>query len=129
MSTGLARRIATVPGVRRVIADVALPVQLITGAPAGSGGGASAVRAASGHPWSAAALTPFALQAGAPPTSAGEVVLDAALARATGTGPGQRVRLVLPDGVRTFTVTGIAQGPAARSSGWRSPGPWWPGRR
>ena len=113
VSTGLARRIAVLPGVRRVIADVAVPVQLIAGAPAGSGDGATAVRATSGHPWSAAALTPFILQAGAPPMSAGDVVLDAALARATGTRPGQSVRLVVPDGVRTFTVTGIAQGPAA----------------
>jgi putative ABC transport system permease protein len=113
VSTGLARRIAAVPGVRRVIADVTLPVQLITGAPAGPGGGAATVRAASGHPWSASALTPFTLQAGAPPASAGDVVLDAALAGATGTGPGQRVRLVVPDGVHAFTVTGIARGPAA----------------
>jgi putative ABC transport system permease protein len=108
LSAGLAQRIAAVPGVRRVIADLAVPVQLL----AGTGGGATAVRAVSGHPWSAAALTPFTLQAGSPPASAGDVVLDAALAQATGTRPGQQVRLVVPDGVRTFTVTGIAQGPA-----------------
>jgi putative ABC transport system permease protein len=112
VSTGLARRIAAVPGVRRVVADVAVPVQLIAGAPARTGR-ATAVRVVSGHPWSAAALTPFALQAGAPPASAGDVVLDAALARAAGTRPGQTVRLVVPDGVRAFTVTGIARGPAA----------------
>ena len=113
MSAGLARRIAAVPGVRRVVADVAVPVQLIAGAPEGTGGSATAVRAVSGHPWSAAALTPFTLQAGTPPASAGDVVLDVALARSTGTRPGQRVRLVVPDGVHTFTVTGIARGPAA----------------
>ena len=113
VSTGLARRIAAVPGVRRVVADVAVPVQLIAGAPAWADGTAMAVRAVSGHPWSAAALTPFTLQAGEPPTSAGDVVLDAAVARSTETKPGQTVRLVVPDGVRTFTVTGIAHGPAA----------------
>ena len=113
MSTGLARRIAAVPGVRRVVADVAVPVQLIAGAPARADGSATAVWAVSGHSWSAAALTPFTVQAGAPQASAGEVVLDAALARSTGTRPGQRVRLVVPDGVRTFTVTGIVRGPAA----------------
>lgn len=100
VSTGLARRIAAVPGVRRVVADVAVPAQLIAGVPARASSGATAVRAVSGHPWSAAALTPFTVQAGTPPASAGDVVLDAALARATGTRPGQRVRLVVPDGVR-----------------------------
>jgi len=113
VSTALAARIAAVPGVRRVVTDVAVPVQLITGGPGGTGGSAAVARPASGHPWSAAALTPFTLQAGGPPTSAGEVVLDAASARATGIRPGQKVRLVVPDGVRTFTVTGIAYGPAA----------------
>jgi putative ABC transport system permease protein len=109
----LAGRIAAVPGVRRVVADVTVPVQLSAGTPTGTRGPATAARTASGHPWSAAALMPFTLQAGAAPASAGDVVLDAAAARAAGAGPGQKVRLVLPDGVHTFTVTGIARGPAA----------------
>ncbi len=104
MDAGLARRIAAMPGVRRVVADTAVPVQVVAAA------GDSAV--AAGHPWSAAALAPFTLQAGAPPATAGEVVLDVALAQATGLRPGQAVRLVLPGGVHTFTVTGIAHGPA-----------------
>ncbi len=104
IDAGLARRIAAVPGVRRVVADTAVPVQVVAAA------GDSAV--AAGHPWSAAALAPFTLQAGAPPATAGEVVLDVALAQATGLRPGQAVRLVLPGGVHTFTVTGIAHGPA-----------------
>src|SRR6516162_10780764 len=79
VSAALAGRIAAVPGVRRVVPDMTLPVQLV-----GAGGSAAAMLGASGHPWSAAALTPFTLQAGAAPASAGEVVLDAALARATG---------------------------------------------
>lgn len=107
VSISLAARLAAVPGVRRVVTDVTVPVQLITGGP---GGSATAARPASGHPWPAAALMPFTLQAGVPPTSAGEVVLDAALARATGTRPGQKVRLVVPDGGHAFTVTGIAEG-------------------
>jgi len=112
VSTGLAQRIAAVPGVRRVVTDVTVPMQLITGTPAGTSSRSASVRAVSGHPWPAAALTPFTLRAGTPPTSAGEVVLDATLARATGLRPGQKVRLVVPDGVHTFTVTGIAHGPA-----------------
>ena len=58
VSMSLARRIAAVPGVRRVVADVSVPVQLIAGTPAGTRGRGTATRAASGHPWSAAALTP-----------------------------------------------------------------------
>jgi putative ABC transport system permease protein len=112
VSTGLAPRIAAVPGVRRVVTDVSVPLQLADGTATGTTG-RGVVLAASGHPWSAAALMPFSLQAGAAPASAGDVVLDTALARAVGSRPGQRVRLVLPDGVRTFTVTGIARGAAA----------------
>jgi putative ABC transport system permease protein len=113
VNAALAGRIAAVPGVRRVMPDVTVPVQLTARTPGGTNGNATAAWTASGHPWSAAALAPFTLQAGVPPTSAGDVVLDAALARATGTRPGQAVRLVVPDGVHTFTVTGIARGPAA----------------
>jgi putative ABC transport system permease protein len=108
----LARRIAALPGVRRVVPDVTVPAQLTARTPGGTNGNATTAWTASGHPWSAAALAPFTLQAGVPPTSAGDVVLDAALARATGTRPGQAVRLVVPDGVHTFTVTGTARGPA-----------------
>jgi len=108
VSTALAGRIAAVPGVRRVVPDVTVPVQLVR-----EGGGRAVMLGASGHPWPAAALTPFPLQSGTEPSSAGEVVLDAALTRATGTRPGQAVRLVVPDAVHTFTVTGIAAGPAA----------------
>jgi putative ABC transport system permease protein len=108
VSVGLAQRIAAVPGVRRVVPDAAVPVQF-----AGVGGGAAAMLGVPGHPWSAAALTPFIVRSGAPPASAGEVALDAATARATRARRGQAVRLVLPDGVHTFTVTGIVQGPAA----------------
>ena len=113
VSAGLARRIAALPGVRRVVPDVTVPVQLTARTPGSSSGNVTAAWTASGHPWSAAALAPFTLRAGVPPTSAGDVVLDAALAMATGTRPGQMVRLVLPDGAHTFTVTGIARGPAA----------------
>jgi len=96
VSAGLAGRIAVIPGVRRVVPDVTVPVQVA----AGSG----AILGASGHPWPAA---------GTPPSADGQVVVDTALARAAGTRPGEALRLVLPDGVHTFMVTGIAEGPAA----------------
>jgi putative ABC transport system permease protein len=81
---GLARRIAAVPGVRRVVADVTVPTQLVAAS------GAGAIVSVSGHPWSAAALTPFSLQAGTAPAASGEVVLGAAAARAAGWHPAGR---------------------------------------
>jgi len=66
VSTALAGRIAAVPGVRRVVPDVTVPVQLVR-----EGGGRAVMLGASGHPWPAAALTPFPLQSGTAPSSAG----------------------------------------------------------
>lgn len=93
LDAGLATRAAALPGVRAAIADVATPTQVL-------GAGAQV------HPWSAAALAPFRLRAGTAPTAADQVVLDARL----GAHPGEQVRLTLPSGVRTFTVSGIAGG-------------------
>jgi putative ABC transport system permease protein len=105
VGAGLADRIAAVPGVRRVVADWTVPAQLITPG-AGSAPGALML---SGHPWSAAVLTPFVLRAGGPPATGGQVVLGSVAARAADARPGQSVRLVVPSGVETFTVTGVAQ--------------------
>ena len=63
---------------------------------------------ASAHPWSAAALAPFALRAGKAPATDAELVLDASTAASTGAHTGDRLRLTLPSGVSTFTVSGIA---------------------
>lgn len=112
VNVGLVPRIAAVPGVLQVVADMTIPAQIIAAATTGTAGSA-AVAAASGHPWAAATLTPFTLQTGKPPTSADDVVLDAALAQATRIQTGQRAQLILPDGVHTFTVTGTVRGPAA----------------
>ncbi len=108
VGTGLAERIATVPGVQRVVADWTVPSQLITPRPT-SGAGPLTL---SGHPWSSAVLTPFVLQSGEPPATADQVVLGSAVARAVGARPGQSARLVVPSGVETFTVTGVAQSQA-----------------
>ncbi len=103
----LSGRIATLAGVQAVVADSAVPIEVVAAGAHATTAGLSV----SGHPWAAAALAPFALQDGAPPASARDVVIDATVARATGVWPGQAVRLVLPDGTRTFTVTGIAAAP------------------
>ena len=111
LDAGLADRIAAVPGVARVLADIAVPVQL-----AGrTAGGATAAWSGTGHPWPAAALTPFILRSGTAPASPGDVVLDASTARAAGVRTGEAIRLVLPTGIRTFRVAGIAAGDGALS--------------
>jgi putative ABC transport system permease protein len=96
------------PGVRLAAADVAAPGSLAIGA------GLPAY-AVSAHPWSAAALTPFTLQAGGAPTTNGEAVVDAQLAATVKVKLGQQIRLTAASGTRTFRVSGIAAttGPAA----------------
>src|SRR6201985_2100692 len=60
VSSGLAARLAAVPGVRSAIGDVSVP--------AGLGD-----RATVAHGWSSAALTPYMLSAGRPPAGPDEV--------------------------------------------------------
>lgn len=97
----LAPRIAALPGVQAAVPDAATPVDVDA-------------RPASAHPWSAAVLTPFRLRTGRAPHADDEVVLDATLAAATRSIPGSRIRLTLPSGVRSFTVSGIAAPVGAR---------------
>ncbi len=67
----LAGRLAGVPGVRSVVAEVTFPVH--------AGGARYA-----GHGWESAALTPFTLREGRAPAAPGEVVADAASGLAVG---------------------------------------------
>lgn len=60
-----------------------------------------------GHPWSSAALTPFTPSAGRAPSGAGEVAVDAALAKRGGFHVGDRIRVLSGTGVQPFTVVGI----------------------
>ncbi|MEV7008347.1 FtsX-like permease family protein [Streptosporangium sp. NPDC051022] len=92
----LAKRIAKVPGVAKVVPEIGFPVGL-TGAD----------RPVTGRSWESAGLTPYTLRKGRAPATAGEIVTDAALGREVG----QRVRVAGRDGLREYTVTGIASGP------------------
>ena len=64
-----------------------------------------------GHAWSTAALTPFGLRSGRPPTRPGEVVIDGYLAGRAGLRPGRRVGVLTTAGVRAYTVVGVAVPP------------------
>ncbi|GAB3148101.1 ABC transporter permease [Micromonospora sonneratiae] len=109
--------IARLPGVRAVIADVNVPVSIVTanGEVLAGPDGTPAL----GHGWRSAALGPFTMSAGQAPTGPDEVVLDSALAERAGVTVGGSVRLVVGSNTSTYRVTGIASlsgGKLARQS-------------
>ena len=89
VSSALTARLAAVPGVRAAIADVSVPALL------GS-------RAVVAHGWSSAALTPYVLSAGRPPTGPAEVVTGYPAAL------GARLPLAAAGPARMVTVVGVA---------------------
>ncbi|MFG2163621.1 ABC transporter permease [Micromonospora chersina] len=107
----LASRLAALPGVARVVPDAAFPVELTTAAGPVRGADAAPVI---GHGWSSAALTPYRLRAGHPPT-AGEAVVDADLAARGGLTVGDEVRITTRTGVHRLRLAGIAA-PAGRDA-------------
>lgn len=108
----LADRVAGVDGVQAVIPDRSVPATVATADGqllAGPDGGPVV-----GHGWSSAALTPYNLAAGQPPSTAGEVVLDAALAAQRDVGVGTNVRITSTNGTSGYTVVGLARPPRGR---------------
>ncbi|MEU2670612.1 FtsX-like permease family protein [Streptomyces sp. NPDC007164] len=96
---------ASARGVAKAVADDSVPVT-VTGP--GSGGAGADAAVAVGRSWAAAALTPYRLTDGHAPRTAGEVVIDGALAAATGSGTGAHVTLQFDGAPRPYTVSGIA---------------------
>src|SRR4051812_41555640 len=90
VDAALAARLADLPGVRAAIPDVSVPARL------GS-------RAAVAHGWSSAALTPYVLSAGRPPSGPGEAVAGYPAAL------GARLRFASTEAARTVTVVGVAR--------------------
>ena len=110
LAPGLVRRLAAVPGVRAAIADLSVPAELRTEGSLvpGPGGHPNAV-----HPWDTAVLTAYRLDRGRAPLDAGDIVVDAGLARRGRLHIGSRVRLTTTGPVQTATVVGIASTAAA----------------
>jgi putative ABC transport system permease protein len=107
----LAGRIASVPGVRAAVAEQSFPAQVV----AASGevlGGAQSL----GHNWDAAVLAPFTLRAGAAPSAADDVVLDADLAQRAGVGVGGQVRIATRSVPQTFRVSGVVDALSRQSA-------------
>jgi putative ABC transport system permease protein len=99
VDTALADRLRATPGVSTVVGELNFPVVLP---------GASAL----GHAWDSAVLTPYALTAGHAP-AAGEVVVDAGLAREKGLTPGSSFAFAAHGAAAEYRVAGIAAAPHA----------------
>ncbi|MGW2030186.1 ABC transporter permease [Streptomyces sp. NPDC001811] len=93
--------LAHTPGVARVVPELTFPAQPLT--QGGTGG-----RAAYGHAWDSAALTPYRLTAGGAPQAAGDVVIDGYLAARDRLRPGDRLTVQSTQAPRTYRITGIA---------------------
>ncbi|TCC46484.1 ABC transporter permease [Kribbella capetownensis] len=98
--TDLVAKIRSVEGVSDAIGDLTFPASLI---------GSSSLTVAEGHNWSSAELAPYKLTSGRAP-NAGQVVSTTA-----GTKVGDRVTYVIDGDPETFTVSGVARGPAGHA--------------
>jgi putative ABC transport system permease protein len=90
VDSGLAARLAAVPGVKAAIGDVSVPVHL-------------GHRDAVAHGWASAALTPYVLTAGRAPAGPDEVVTGYPAK------VGARLQLASTDPARPVTVVGVAR--------------------
>ncbi|WP_066944429.1 FtsX-like permease family protein [Microtetraspora fusca] len=98
----LAADLAKVSGVREVVPDLTFPVGLL------DADGRAVHGSVYGHGWESARLTPYTLRAGRAPASPDEIVLDAVLADAARLKVGTTARVLGRDGLRAYTVAGIA---------------------
>lgn len=100
----LAARLAGLPGVAAAVPDLAFPVEVTAAGRALRGADGAPVV---GHGWASAALTPYTLRTGNPP-SPGQAVLDADLATRAGLSTGAELAVTSRTGVRTLRISGIA---------------------
>ncbi|TLS47463.1 FtsX-like permease family protein [Streptomyces montanus] len=97
----VAAKLNRAAGVDRVIPELTFMAQPLT--PAGTGD-----RTPYGHAWDSAALTPYTLTTGTPPTAQNDVVVDRYLADRARLKPGDRLTVQSTQSPRTYRVTGIA---------------------
>ncbi|MFH9435045.1 FtsX-like permease family protein [Streptomyces rochei] len=113
LDTGLTARAAEVPGAAGAVADFTFPVRP---APDGAAPGTRGLPAEGGaltaHGWGSHVFTGTELTDGSAP-GAGEVVLDAATARAAKAAVGDTVLLQTSSGQHDFRVAGVARAGAA----------------
>ncbi|MFD4692248.1 FtsX-like permease family protein [Streptomyces sp. NPDC058463] len=97
----IGQTLADTPGVGRVIPELTFLAEPLT--PGGTGG-----RAAYGHDWASAELTPYRLTAGSAPTAATDVVIDRYLAERARLEPGDRLTVQSTQAPRSYRVSGVA---------------------
>ncbi|MFC9680318.1 FtsX-like permease family protein [Streptomyces sp. NPDC056948] len=95
----LRRELAELPGVAAAVSDRSFYAQ-VPGSEQRKG-------ERQGHPWSSSALAAYGLSAGRPPTTKGEIVVDASL----GHRPGEPVMVLTARGPQRFSVSGTMDGP------------------
>ncbi|MCX4748153.1 FtsX-like permease family protein [Kitasatospora sp. NBC_01287] len=96
--------IRSIPGVSAAVPDVSFPAALVPG-------GGHGIQQTTGRDWSAAQLSPYALDQGSAPTGSSQVALDSRLAASAGLRIGSGVALDVHGGTRQFTVTALVSGP------------------
>ncbi|QNP69812.1 FtsX-like permease family protein [Streptomyces roseirectus] len=101
LPTGLERRIATVPGVARVVPE-------LTFLAAPSTPGTDPGRPSYGHAWDSAALTPYRLASGTAPRNATDLVIDSYLAQRARLTVGDRLTVQSTQAPRAYRISGIA---------------------
>jgi putative ABC transport system permease protein len=104
--TDIAAKIRAVDGVAEVVGDLTFPTPLNL---------EGHFLQAKGHGWSSARLAPYKLVSGAAPRAPTDVVLDSSTARAGNLGVGSQVSLLTNGEPSTYTVRGIADGPAGHT--------------
>ena len=103
-TAALTEALTRVPGVRSAIPDRTFYAQaVVAGVPVGD----PQELDPQGHGWSSAALGPYPLVVGRPPTADGEVVLG----RDAGAAVGGTVQVLTGAGPAPYTVTGLVDGP------------------
>ncbi|MFJ7906971.1 FtsX-like permease family protein [Kitasatospora sp. NPDC096204] len=108
VDAALARHIAAQPGVAAARADSAFPIQPGPAAPGLTGRGYAALGIAGSADTLVEGVAP----------GDGEVVLDAATARAAHLAPGASLNLVAPGGSGTYRVSGLAAPQSAGPTAW-----------
>ncbi|MFD8371923.1 FtsX-like permease family protein [Streptomyces sp. NPDC059688] len=94
-------RLAHTPGVDRVVPELTFLAEPLTKNHADG-------RAAYGHAWESAALTPYRLTKGSAPRTAGDLVVDDDLAARAHLRPGDRLTVQSTRAPRSYRITGIA---------------------
>ncbi len=102
----LADRVASVPGIAEVVAEVSFPAYVVVDGETVPGpDGSSSL----GHAWTSATVTPFELTDGRAPADDDEIVLDRGLARRAGLGVGDTTAAVVAGHDTSLVVSGVAR--------------------